>query len=468
MVFSLFVIVSFTLVACLPLTTPVPATATTYACGTSKADLWFANDESGSVDANEFDDALDFMYQVSDKFNYSAATGMQAGAFAWDTSTNDVIIPITEEFADTDDTGLLQTSNVSVDSDGKGVRELYTAKAGGGGTNLTTATAHMKDLINGGNGRRSGVRQVAIFLTDATESQLTSDAANWIAQADALRSAGDGNIGIVLVLIAEASAAYTSGSAGPTVDAVAGTNGLIVTVPTYADAADPAKSYIDDVTTAVCDAVDPTPAPSDDNDNVTTTIEDNGPNNGDGNNDGFLDSTQTSVTTAVNNAIGAYTTTAVSGDCTQITAVNFYLEPNLATTDPDHDYPYGLHGFNVDCTAPGGTVNVVYYWNKVYDTSTWSYRKFNAATNKYIDFSDKVTYGTANVGGTTVTTVSYSVTDGGPYDGDGAVNGRIVDPVGPTLGLVATGSSIEKSQFIVGASLIVLSLAVAYQPKKQS
>ena len=138
--------------------------------------------------------------------------------------------------------------------------------------------------------------------------------------------------------------------------------------------------------------------------------------------------------------ISAYTTTEISGDCDQVTAVDFYHEATLSQSDPDYDYPYGLHGFTVDCTAPGGAVDVTYYWDKEYDVSDWTYRKFNPNNNQYMDFSSQVTYGTATVGGNTVTTVSYSVTDGGPYDGDGLVNGSILDPVGPTvLGAPDTG-----------------------------
>lgn len=439
-----------------PTLRPIKASATGYACNSVKADLWFGNDESGSVDAGEFNDALDFMYQISDSFAYDAVNGVQAGAFAWDTTTNDVIIPITEDFSDTDDTGLIRDANVSVDSDSKGVRELYTTKAGGGGTDLTVATQRMADLIDAGNGRRTGVPQIGIILTDATSGQLTGDSANWITAADSLRSAGDSGVGIVLVLIAEAATAY-AGAAKTTVDAVAGTGGLVVTVPTYSDAADPAKGYIDDVTGAICDTIETIAGPVADNDNITSTEEDAGPNGGDGNNDGTADSEQADVTTAINNRVGGYTTTEISGDCHQVTAVNFYAESALSSTDPDYEYPYGLHGFNVDCTATGGTVNVKYFWDKQYDVSGWTYRKYNQATNSYINFNDRVTYGTAVIGGKTVTTVSYSVTDGGPYDGDGVANGSILDPVGPTVLAVSTpDTGIEKTSNL---QLLLLVLA---------
>jgi len=464
--FAILVSVALLFLSAHPLATPTVNAATNYACNDVKADLWFGNDESGSVSSSEFNDALDFMYQISDSFEYDSVTGVQAGAFAWDTSTNDIIVPITEDFADTDDTGLIQDTNVVVDGDSKGIRELYSSKAGGGGTNLTVATQHMADLVDAGNGRRSDVPQIGIILTDASEGQLTGDAANWITAGDNLRAAGDGGVGIVLVLIAEAATAYTAGSAGPTVDAVAGTGGLIVTVPTYTEAADPAEGHVDSVTEAICDTIEtiaPTPvAPINDNDNISTDEEDSGPNNGDGNNDGVKDSEQTSVTTAVNNILGAYTTTETSGDCTQITDVSFYEESSLAATDPSYDYDLGLHGFTVDCSSTGGTVDVTYYWDKVYDTDDWNYRKFNASTNTFLDFNDQVTYGTAVLGASTVTTVSYSVTDGGEFDGDGVANGSILDPIGPSeASISAPNTGFSQTTNITLYALIGAGLALS-------
>ncbi|NJK71485.1 MAG: hypothetical protein HC932_04535, partial [Thermales bacterium] len=217
----------------------------------------FANDESGSVDPTEFNHALDFMYQISDGFPYDATTGAQAGAYAWDTTVNDVIIPITEDFGDPDDSGLIRNSNVVIDGDGKGIRELYGAKAGGGGTLLDQATQHMADLINGGNGRRTGVPQVGVLLTDASSSQLTGTGGGipWINATNNVRAAGPDGSALVIVVIAEAATAYGNGSgpAGPTIDAAAGPNGLVVSVPTYADASDPTQSYITDAINAICD-----------------------------------------------------------------------------------------------------------------------------------------------------------------------------------------------------------------------
>lgn len=228
-----------------------------FICDDIRADIWFANDESGSVDPTEFNHALDFMYQISDGFPYDATTGAQAGAYAWDTTVNDVIIPITEDFGDPDDSGLIRNSNLVIDGDGKGIRELYGAKAGGGGTLLDQATQHMADLINGGNGRRTGVPQVGVLLTDASQSQLTGTGGGipWINAANNVRAAGPDGSALVIVVIAEAATAYGNGSgpAGPTIDAAAGPNGLVVSVPTYADASDPTQSYITDAINAICD-----------------------------------------------------------------------------------------------------------------------------------------------------------------------------------------------------------------------
>ncbi len=42
-------------------------------------------------------------------------------------------------------------------------------------------------------------------------------------------------------------------------------------------------------------------------------------------------------------------------------------------------------------------------------------------------------FGVATVGTAQVTTLTYSITDGGPLDADGTANGIIVDPVGPAV-----------------------------------
>ena len=62
------------------------ANPVTSACPNAIADLWFANDESGSVTTAEFEDALDFLYQISDEFVYDDVTGVKAGVTGWQTA----------------------------------------------------------------------------------------------------------------------------------------------------------------------------------------------------------------------------------------------------------------------------------------------------------------------------------------------------------------------------------------------
>lgn len=114
----------------------------------SRADIWFAMDESGSVTTDEFNSGLDFLYQVSDAFVFDDQTGMQAGAIGWASGqTANVIIPVTENFGDAGDTGLISTT-VITDGDSKGIRELYTAKQGlSNGTTLDFATNALTALI---------------------------------------------------------------------------------------------------------------------------------------------------------------------------------------------------------------------------------------------------------------------------------------------------------------------------------
>jgi hypothetical protein len=242
----------------------------------SRADLWFANDESGSVDATEFEGALNFIYQVADSFEYDASTGAQAGIIGWadELQPTDVIVPITEDFGDVDDVGLV--GSLTTDGDGKGVRELYTARvSGSNGTRLDLATQRLAQLINGGNGARAGVPSVAVILTDANQGQLEQwsrgGGGAWIKAAENLRAAGpDGTQVVVMVIdntatrgVANAALAYTDTAgavpaAGTTitnttdldgyaeyiVNTVAGSADNVYVGATYAEIADPTQGFI--------------------------------------------------------------------------------------------------------------------------------------------------------------------------------------------------------------------------------
>ncbi|MEO1673288.1 MAG: GEVED domain-containing protein, partial [Cyanobacteria bacterium J06631_2] len=245
------------------------ASAPASLCPNTKADLWFANDESGSVNTTEFEDALDFIYQISDSFIYDDATEMKAGIISWASAQpranrNNIIIPISDSFGDPDDSGLISAGNINVDGDNQGVRERYTSRQDlSGGTRLDRATNYLASLINNGNGRRANTPQVAIILTDAFNFQITGNGGgnSWVNAANTLKNAGADGTSIVLVLIDAAARAYNSSSNSPgdvkdVVDRVVG-NGRLLVVPSYSDAADATKGYVETVSQAVCDSTTP-------------------------------------------------------------------------------------------------------------------------------------------------------------------------------------------------------------------
>ena len=177
-----------------------------------------------------------------------------------------------------------------------------------------------------------------------------------------------------------------------------------------------------------------------DGDGIMDSEEGNGPNGGDINRDGIPDIDQANITSFVSPIVNDYVALELKGrECVKNTKVSYYREEDLPTQDNQYDYPLGLHGDDIECGTIGGTATVVYYWDKKYDTSKWRYRKYLKNEKKYVDFSDQVTYGIAQIGDKEVTTVTFHITDGGPYDSDGVANGVIVDPAGPVI--IEDGSS---------------------------
>lgn len=191
-----------------------------------------------------------------------------------------------------------------------------------------------------------------------------------------------------------------------------------------------------------------------DTDNISAEDEDNAPNNGDMNNDGTPDSEQANVASYINPVVDGYVSTEAVGDCSSITEASYHIEPDLTSQDDQFNYIIGLHGVELACSTVGGSATITHYWDQQYDISDWNYRKF--INNTYVDFNDQVTYGTATVGTNTVTTVTFTLTDGGPFDADGTANGTIVDPVGPAV------STEELAETGVGAQISMVSGAVIF------
>ncbi len=171
----------------------------------------------------------------------------------------------------------------------------------------------------------------------------------------------------------------------------------------------------------------------DDGDWSVDTIETAAPNGWDFNNDGSLDILQQDVATIVSPINSEYVAldTTTWWSCAS-TSFNMVAESSLSTQNP-RDFPLGLADFNLNCSATGATANIKIYYDRVYDTSSWIYQKYNSTLNTYTDISSIVTYTTELVWSINVTVVNYSVTDGGLYDEDGVADGVIIDPSGPSI-----------------------------------
>lgn len=197
-------------------------------CTTGRGELWFLNDESGSVSTSEFADAKSFMSSVASGFTFSN-TAFRGAIVSW-SDTNDQTIESS-----------LTTSFVTAVSDYTRNYSNGTAPAEA----LTFAAPYITSTA------RTGVPSVVVMLTDATASQLTSNRANFISAANSIRATAGNEI--VVMLIAEAAAAYAAdATVKSTIDSVAGSASNVIVGSTYADIANPTKNYISSLTTTTC------------------------------------------------------------------------------------------------------------------------------------------------------------------------------------------------------------------------
>lgn len=174
----------------------------------------------------------------------------------------------------------------------------------------------------------------------------------------------------------------------------------------------------------------------DDGDGIDNALEDASPNNGDYNNDGNLDSEQSNVATIVNTVISSSTPNSyaalVSPAGSTISEFDVLDDSEIPKKDAEYDNPLGWFDFTINGVGVGSSNTVVLYLDSLYDTSNWVWRKYTPSTGDFTTVSN-VAYATATIGGKTVTTVSYSIVDGGTNDADGAANGILVDPAGPAV-----------------------------------
>ncbi len=163
-----------------------------------------------------------------------------------------------------------------------------------------------------------------------------------------------------------------------------------------------------------------------DGDGVDNTVEAAGPNGGDANNDGTADTNQANVASFVNSVTGNYSAVEVGAGCTVRTASTL-TEPS-SNPDIAFEYPMGLINFSAVCDNPGDTTDAsLYYFGG--DATGKMARKYNSQNQSYQVISNPAITQTT-IGGDAVAKISYSITDGGELDEDGAANGTIVDPAG--------------------------------------
>ncbi len=214
----------------------------------------------------------------------------------------------------------------------------------------------------------------------------------------------------------------------------------------------------------------------DDDDSISNVIEDAAPNSGDANNDGTQDSTQGNVASFVNAVTGKYAALVLDSAC-QITVATVKAESQNAITDLLYDYPVGMMNFSADCGTPGFTTAVQqYYFNA--SGSGLVARKYNPNNSSYI-MIDGANVASQTIGSDTATLLSFTMTDGGSLDTDGAEDGIIIDPAGlavavsgntaPTPGssesLANTGQNITFVA-LIAACLFGLGIALAMMWQK--
>ena len=127
---------------------------------------------------------------------------------------------------------------------------------------------------------------------------------------------------------------------------------------------------------------------------------------------------------------------SATGSCAATSATS---EAKTATAEVTGSVLAGA-GFSLNCSSPGASAQVTINLGKVYDNA--KIRVFKQVAGQTSDVSGDVTVQDVDVAGKPVTTIMYTLVDGGFGDDDKAANGKIVDPVFVSLApTVSTGGS---------------------------
>lgn len=185
------------------------------------------------------------------------------------------------------------------------------------------------------------------------------------------------------------------------------------------------------------------------------------PNSGDANGDGTADAYQPTVASVANSSNVWSTIELASGSGCTVENPQAY-DAASAKTDNGFTSPLStMTAFDLYCAASGGSATVTIVYDKLYDTSGALLRFYNPTTNSYRTVSG-ATFGTRTVGGTQKTTVTYTITDGGVYDTDGAADGIIHDPVGFAAATTSSGANSTANAPNTGVAPQRLNTTVAF------
>jgi S-layer homology domain/Bacterial TSP3 repeat len=193
---------------------------------------------------------------------------------------------------------------------------------------------------------------------------------------------------------------------------------------------------------------DPGSSRDTDSDGVPDYREQRCTNAGDGNDDGISDVTQPSVACVANLVTGGTTTIVAHGGCSVVKAFAIVPESNLASQDTASDYPAGLSQFRLQCGTAGQSGQIDLLYDRSLPTTGWTFKKYNPTANTFQDITSLVSIGTYPVNSSTVTRVSYTVTDGDPLTDFNPASAVIDDPAGPAV--VASSSSSSSSSTATG------------------
>lgn len=138
------------------------------------------------------------------------------------------------------------------------------------------------------------------------------------------------------------------------------------------------------------------------------------------------------------------TVSVTSDTCYSFDNASIATLPGNGVTAPDSKYSIiGGITYSLHCVTSGGTAQVEIALNGLY-RDLQALRIYKSASGALQDITQQVTLLNTPINGTTRTTISYQLEDGGIFDEDSTADGTIVDPIyiGVALGSTTSGGTL--------------------------